>query len=106
MKPTAWQPIFLKLILIVFTLNVTVAYGACCLDTSQEQSEAAMPCHDTEAKVSVEDENCCAACFNLPPSSGLHLISEHTHHDSSAPQTFYHINTLDPPFRPPIQHLS
>ena len=106
MRRTPWYQFFLSLILIVFTLNVTVAYGSCCLDTTQEQSEVAMPCHDTERVMSVDDEKCCAACFNLQPSNQLGFTSPNLDVTYSAPPSFYHIHTVDPPYKPPIAHLS
>lgn len=101
--------ILLKLLILVFTLNVAFSYGACCiepLDTEQGQSE--ISCHSKAEKTAQsEQDECCDACIMMAvPISSENLTANYIQDNLNSTQlTFISSNTA-PPLRPPITHFS
>lgn len=98
----------LKLLTLAFALNATIGYGACCYAMDEEPAMQGMQsesCHKADEQ-NQGHEKCCAACFMLTPVFEIAKSSSPVP-DINLAVTIesYSYSNLDPPFRPPIQHL-
>ena len=104
-----YKRLLLQLLLIVFSMNTTVVYGACCMasDASMTagETQTSMPCHEVKNDKHPDLEKCCAACFamSLPTSDPVPTGNSISKSDE-LPMLITGIPA--PPFRPPITQLS
>ncbi len=101
--------VILQAALVAFLLNATLAYGDCCLSFDQSQAEAsAPPCHHAETNKPVQiDGDCCLSCAPMMGASTevtSHVITSRT--ASPEIEVLLASGGMDPPYRPPIAHLS
>lgn len=105
--------ILLKIFVIVFFMNATLGYSACCTGmdgvggVDSTQSEAKMPCHDSDEDAPAELEKCCSACLTIVPPPE-HVISAVGLADTGVPFALliFIPRNIAPPYRPPIALLS
>ena len=102
----------LQIAAIVFFLNATMAYGACCPPMAVPDDDAVMqgmPCHhdDEVGESDSSSPECCLMCVPFmaaPTLDGVAILPSEGYILTSlaivTPRGF------DPPFRPPIIHLS
>ena len=98
--------IWLNMLVVIFTMNSTVGYGACNLDKDVAQTEARIPCHDAD-DAHADHEKCCSACFVmvLPLQLVKPIVTNTDNRHPTGPVLLFSSN-VDPPFKPPITHLS
>ena len=100
----------LQILLVVFVVNTAAAYGACCIGipASDDAMVMKMPCHQSDDDLDrTSPDDCCLLCL---PMMG---DSDSVRHSVSPGQSVYVraitpflASGVDPPFRPPISHLS
>jgi hypothetical protein len=97
-----------QIAVVAFFFATTSAYGACCFDSGEEAPVSVAPCHTADEDDSSESHGeCCFMCAPMvTPDQALKndLVTpagmNPRGHESLA------WNGIDPPFRPPIHHLS
>lgn len=108
---------------LVFLLNTVTASGACCFAPPESDravvsvAAAKAPCHQRAASVaaateqdhgsaSTHTDGCCVSCLSFVAS--LDAVSLRTDAEPLAPVAVTGLvaTGIDPPFRPPITHLS
>ena len=114
----------IKLLVIVFALNASTGFSACCVDIQNDgpnqlvKTDMAannMPCHggqteqsnDLDITNNLDKSACCASCIitALPLTQLTSNLNPSPSNITSAFQYFISSN-IAPPFRPPIFHLS
>ena len=98
----------LHLAAVLFFLNTATAYGACCFEPREAESQVEMPCHQTEEGAGEEMAgDCCLLCVPmLQEDNGSQEVVVVHPADLIASITPRATSGVDPPFRPPIQFLS
>lgn len=112
----------IKLLVIVFTLNASTGFSACCINANNDgantssktdMTSASMPCHGGQAEQTpdvgsnLDNNACCSSCImtalplNQLASSSAPLLS-------TTVNTFQYFISCDitPPFKPPISQYS
>lgn len=114
--------LLLQLLVLVFGMNASLGYGACCSDMSADmdsmaaKSEQTMqmaadlpPCHQQvdDGDSSQDLNSCCATCVIGLPSLQLgYVTADFLAPEYIAPFSYYLSSSVEPLFRPPIFHLS
>lgn len=115
--------LLLQLLVLVFGMNASLGYGACCADMgsdmnamggdaehAMQMAEDVPPCHkqsSDDAKQPQDLNACCATCVMGMPSLELGYVApSFIAPDYVAPFSYYVSSNIDPLFRPPIFHLS
>lgn len=108
----------LNILVIVFTMNATLAHSTCVMSSSTELSQAteqqqqsAMPCHEADSSDTTTLDNtslnqCCSDCsvFSLPMDAAKATPTAHPDISSTA-LTSTTSRSIELPFRPPITSL-
>ena len=98
----------LRLAMVLFFLNATNAFGACCVEPAEADSVKQLPCHQT--KVTVEEKpsgDCCLMCLPLLHAGFSSNLSPFIYQaDVKLDDHVLATTGVDPPFRPPITNLS
>lgn len=104
---TQYSVALLKILVIVFAMNATLSYGACCIEMDLASNEEKMPCHSADNDEREDKSKCCSVCVVMVlPLEQVKPIVESLSSKVSAEQVLFISNNVDPPFRPPINHLS
>lgn len=111
--------LLLQLLVLVFGMNASLGYGACCAEMNAMSGEAEQvmqmaedvpPCHkqpSDDANQPQDLNSCCATCVMGMPSLELdYVAAAFLAPDYVAPFSYYVSSNIDPLFRPPIFHLS
>ena len=110
-RNTPLSKVLLQIVAIVFVVNATSAFGACCFMTSPEpgMSMVTLPCHQTEDtnEVGEKAQDCCLLCVPMMGSASFEFEStpQHLLGATRSPLPVLTSN-VDPPFRPPINQPS
>ena len=115
--------LLLKVILLVFTINASFVFGACCATVNSDLSEEQLPCHDLSDKgpsslvepAGVDQSSdqhdgtidpCCSACTMMQAcTQTVKRVEKVTDVDFSNRPLMFTASNITPPFRPPILHL-
>ncbi len=97
-----------QIAVLAFFLSTTAAYGACCFDLGDDAAVSIAPCHTAEDDQSSETHGeCCMMCAPMDTPDQM-LKNDLVTSAAISPrgQESLAWNGIDPPFRPPIHHLS
>ena len=96
-----------RVLLIVFAMNASSAYGSCFFDADLSETQSSMPCHETESSNETVDETCCADCIGLQtPSEHMILPLNTTTIGVFSRPLVRSINSPELRYRPPITNFS
>lgn len=115
--------LLLKVLLLMFTINASFVFGACCATMNSDLSEEQAPCHDSsdEGPSSFFEtggvdqssdqhggtpDTCCSACTMMQAcTQTVKRVEKVTDVDFSIMPLMLTASNITPPFRPPILHL-
>lgn len=115
--------LLLKVLLLMFTINASFVFGACCAAVNSDLSEEQAPCHDSsdEGPSSFFEtggvdqssdqhggtpDTCCSACTMMQAcTQTVKRVEKVTDVDFSIMPLMLTASNITPPFRPPILHL-
>ena len=115
--------LLLKVILLMFTINASFVFGACCGTVKSDLSEEQAPCHDSsdegpsslfESRVADQSsghhdgiiDTCCSACTMMQVcTQTVKRVEKFTDVDFLILPLVFTASNITPPFRPPISHL-
>lgn len=106
-RPSLHVFIFLNLLLVANTMATTIDNSQCCDHMDFTHSEVDMPCNDSDGDTCLDNGKCFTSSFGvlLFPKLVTPSINNADKWIFSN-TTFFITSTINPPYRPPITHLS
>jgi hypothetical protein len=111
MRLTKFGKTLLQIATVVFFINAATAYGSCCLvmPASHDSVVSEMPCHQAEDDHdgTSSPDDCCLLCVSMTGHTyTARYFNPHEPILDIPATTSFVVATADPPYRPPISHLS
>lgn len=109
---SAFSTSIVRIALVLFFLNATSAFGACCLLPTESDAVAQTPCHQVDnsankAAAAEPSGDCCLVCLPMLQGANNSKLDAAVHNADVALDHHTAASAgVDPPFRPPIENLS